>query len=304
MIRVPAPLKKGDTIGIVCPAGYMPAKNAAICISTLQQWGFQVKIGKTLGHQHHYFSGTDAERLADLQQMLDDASVKAILCGRGGYGVSRIIDQIDWTRFKKQPKWIIGYSDITVLHAELYTKLKTASLHSPMAGAFNDGGVETPFVQALKPALLGKAYRYVADAHALNQLGQANGELVGGNLSLVTHLLGTKSAFKTKGKILFLEDVGEYLYNVDRMFIQLKRTGMLDGLAALIIGGFTEMKDTTTPFGQDILTIIKEQVKAYNYPICFDFPVSHTERNYPLCVGMQHDLNIKSNSVTLKLINE
>lgn len=300
MIRVPAPLKKGDTIGIVCPAGYMPAKNAAVCIDTLKQWGFHVKVGKTLGHQHHYFSGTDAERLADLQQMLDDDSVKAILCGRGGYGVSRIIDQLDWTRFKKQPKWIIGYSDITVLHAELYTKLKTASLHSPMAGAFNDGWVETSFVQALKPALLGKAYRYVAETNVFNQMGQAAGELVGGNLSLVAHLAGTKSAFKTKGKILFLEDVGEYLYNIDRMFIQLKRAGMLDGLAALIIGGFTEMKDTTTPFGQDILTIIKEQVKEYSYPVCFDFPVSHTERNYPLCVGMKHSISITKKQVVLK----
>ncbi len=300
MIRVPAPLKKGDTIGIVCPAGYMPAKNAAVCINTLQQWGFHVKVGKTLGHQHHYFSGTDAERLADLQQMLDDASVKAILFGRGGYGVSRIIDQVDWTKFKKQPKWIIGYSDITVLHAELYTKLKTASLHSPMAGAFNDRGVDTPFVQALKPALLGKAYRYVAEAHAFNQAGQATGELVGGNLSLVAHLVGSKSAFKTKGKILFLEDVGEYLYNIDRMLIQLKRAGMLDGLAALIIGGFSDMKDTTTPFGQTIFEIIRDQVKEYAYPICFDFPVSHTERNYPLCVGVQHSISITKKQVVLK----
>src|SRR5215210_7103494 len=155
MITIPPYLKKGDTVGIVCPAGYMPYQKAEICINTLQQWGFKVKVGKTLGNQFNYFSGTDEERLRDLQFMMDDAEVKAILCARGGYGLSRIIDDLNFKRFKKNPKWIIGYSDITVLHAHLYTKLNIASLHSPMAAAFNEGGAENEFVQSLfKPLLV------------------------------------------------------------------------------------------------------------------------------------------------------
>ena len=157
MIKVPPYLKKGDTIAIVCPAGFMPANKAQTCIETFQQWGFKVKIGKTLGNQFHYFSGTDEERLQDLQQTLDDKDVKAVLCGRGGYGVSRIIDQLNFTKFKHHPKWIIGYSDITILHAHLYNKLKIASLHSPMAAAFNDGGADNEFVQSLKKAITGKS---------------------------------------------------------------------------------------------------------------------------------------------------
>src|ERR1700712_1974696 len=151
----PSPLTKNDIIGIVCPAGFMPAEKAKTCIETLQQWGFQVKIGRTLGHQFNYFSGTDAERLADLQQMLDDKSIKAILCGRGGYGTSRIIDQLDWKAFKKNPKWIIGYSDITVLHSFLFTKLKTGSIHAPMAAAFNGDGWKNEYIQSLYKILLG-----------------------------------------------------------------------------------------------------------------------------------------------------
>jgi len=156
MIKVPPYLKKGDTIGIVCPAGYMPAAKAQTCIETFQQWGFKVRVGKTLGSQFNYFSGTDEERLQDLQQMLDDKNINAILCGRGGYGLSRIIDQLDLSKFKHNPKWIIGYSDVTILHAHLYTKLKTASLHSPMASAFNDGGAENEFVQSLRKAISAK----------------------------------------------------------------------------------------------------------------------------------------------------
>jgi muramoyltetrapeptide carboxypeptidase len=299
MIIVPAPLKKNDVIGIVCPAGYMPAIKAQTCVSTLQQWGFKVKVGKTLGNQFHYFSGTDEERLNDLQEMLDDKEVKTILCARGGYGLSRIIDNIDFTKFKRNPKWIIGYSDVTVLHAHLYSKLKVASLHSPMAAAFNDGGAHNEFVQSLKKALFGKKSNYNCPAHVLNRKGNAEGELVGGNLSLVCHLVGSFSDVDTKNKILFLEDVGEYLYNIDRLFMQLKRAGKLDKLAGLIIGGFTEMKDTTIPFGQNVYELIKDKVAEYDYPVCFDFPVSHSDRNYTLKVGVKHTLEINKTKVRL-----
>ncbi len=302
MIKIPPYLKKGDTIGIVCPSGFMPKEKAATCVQVLQDWGYRVKLGNTLGHQFHYFSGTDEERLADFQTMLDDTEIKAILCGRGGYGMSRIIDGLNFNPFKKNPKWLIGFSDITVLHAHVYNKLKIASLHAPMAAAFNDGEYENEFVQSLRKALKGVIANYSCEPHLLNRTGKAEGELVGGNLSLVAHLVGSVSAFQTNGKILFLEDVGEYIYNIDRMMIQLKRSGMLQSLAGLVIGGFTDMKDTTTPFGSDVLTIIQSHIKEYNFPVCFDFPVSHEKNNYALKVGVKHLLAVGAKKVSLKEI--
>lgn len=300
MIKIPPYLRKSDTIGIVCPAGFMPAEKAQTCISVLEEWGYRVKIGKTLGNQFHYFSGTDQERLEDMQLMLDDREVKAILCGRGGYGMSRIIDLLDFRAFKKNPKWIIGYSDITLLHGHLYAQLKTASLHSPMAAAFNDGEYANEFIQSLRNILKGNKYAYRCKAHPFNQKGIATGELVGGNLSLLAHMTGSKSAFTTKGKILFMEDVGEYIYNIDRMFIQLERSGVLSGLAGLIIGGFTDMKDTVIPFGASVTEMIHARVQKYKYPICFDFPVSHNRENYPLKVGVVHELRVSKSGVVLK----
>ena len=299
MIKTAPYLRKGDTIGIVCPSGYMPAEKAETCIRVLKEWGFQVRIGKTLGNQFHYFAGTDEERRTDLQMMLDDPSIKAILCGRGGYGMSRIINALDFTKFRKSPKWIIGYSDITLLHAHLYTKFKIASLHSPMAAAFNDGASDNIYIQSLKKALKGNRLSYKTAPHPFNRPGKATGELIGGNLSLVAHITGTPSAYDTRGKILFLEDVGEYVYNIDRMMIQLERSGMLSKLAGLIIGGFTEMKDTVVPFGSTVTELIHARVQQYHYPVCFDFPVSHSTENYPLKVGLKHELIIRKTSVQL-----
>lgn len=297
---IPPYLQKGDTIGIVCPSGYMPGEKAATCIQVLQQWGYQVKTGNTLGHQFHYFSGTDEERLADLQQMLDDQQVKAILCARGGYGMSRIIDRIDFRNFRKHPKWLIGFSDITLLHAHVYERFGIACLHAPMAAAFNDGEYANPFVQSLRKALRGSKARYSCTGHTLNRKGKAEGILVGGNLSLIAHAVGSSSSLKTKNKILFLEDVGEYIYNADRMMIQLKRSGMLDHLAGLIIGGFTEMKDTTIPFGADVYDVIAAHTREYNYPVCFGFPVSHEKENYALKVGAIYTLQVSGSRVTLQ----
>lgn len=300
MIKLPPYLKKGDLVAIVCPSGYMPAEKAETCIRVLQDWGYRVTAGKTLGNQYHYFSGTDAERLADMQAMLDNPEVKAILCGRGGYGMSRIIDELDFTRFRKKPKWLIGFSDITVLHAHVYQQYKIATLHAPMAAAFNDGEFENEYVQSLRKALKGILSKYTCDAHALNRTGTGTGELIGGNLSLVAHLVGSSSSFATKGRILFLEDVGEYIYNIDRMMIQLKRSGMLQSLAGLVIGGFTDMKDTTIPFGTDVYSLIQQHVAEYDYPVCFDFPVSHDKTNYALKVGVKHVLEVKKSKVILK----
>ena len=301
MATIPPYLKKGDTIGITCPAGYMPLEKAQTCIDTLQEWGYQVKIGSTLGSSsNNYFSGTDEERLADLQQMLDDKNIKAILCGRGGYGTGRIIGQIDFKKFRKKPKWIIGFSDITVLHMHLWSNYAIASMHAPMAAAFNDGQFANEYIQSLQQALEGRKAVYQCMPHPLNQQGKATGKLVGGNLCLLAHLIGTSSDYTTKGRILFIEDVGEYIYSADRFLYQLKRSGKLNNLAALIIGGFTDSKDTERPFGKSAYEMVHDIVKEYNYPICFDFPVSHNKENYALKTGMKYSLQVNKAHTILK----
>ncbi|MET0636380.1 MAG: LD-carboxypeptidase [Chitinophagaceae bacterium] len=302
MIKTPPYLEPGDTIGIVCPAGFMAYEKAAECIRVLtEEWGFRVQVGKTLGgSSENYFSGTDKERLADLQVMLDDDNVKAILFARGGYGMGRIIDDINFEQFKKNPKWLIGYSDITVLHTHLYTNYYISSMHAPMAAAFNNAGYINRFVGSLKSALSGNFARYSCEAHDLNRTGAGIGELVGGNLALLANVIGTDSDFKTRERILFIEDVGEYIYSADRMFLQLKRAGKLKKLAGLIIGGFTDMKDTERPFGKTIYESIREHVKEYDYPVCFGFPVSHTDENYALKIGVGYKLKVGKSKVTLE----
>ena len=300
MIKIPPYLKKGDTIGITCPAGYMAKEKAQICIDTLQLWGFEVMVGKTLGSSsNNYFSGTDEERLFEFQAMLDSENVNAILCGRGGYGVSRIIDKIDFTKFRKNPKWIIGYSDITVLHFHLHSNLKIASLHSPMAAAFNDGVKGNKFIQSLHKAITGKKAKYKSGIYSFNKNGNATGELVGGNLALLANMIGTASDINTKNKILFIEDIGEYIYSTDRMMQQLKRSGKLDKLAGLVVGNFTDTKDTERPFGKTIYQAIHDVVKEYNYPVCFNFPVGHAKENYALKVGVKYELNVTNKTVSL-----
>ena len=301
MVQIPPFLKPGDTIGITCPAGYMSYEKAATCIATLQHWGYKVKVGKTLGSEStNYFSGSDEERLAEFQRFLYDDDVKAILCARGGYGCSRIIDKLNFKKFRKRPKWIIGYSDVTVFHAHIYSNYKTASLHAPMAAAFNEEGFNNEYVQSLKNALEGKKTKYTVPVHEFNRRGEAVGELVGGNLSLLVHVNGTISDIKTKGRILFLEDIGEQLYSVDRMLLGLKRAGKLEKLAGLIVGGFTDTKDTDRPFGKTVYELINELVKDYDYPVCFGFPVSHSKENYALKVGVGHKLKIAAKKVVLE----
>ena len=301
MIKTPPYLLKGDAIGLVCPAGYMALEKVQTCITTLQEWGYNVKIGKTIGGgSSSYFSGTDEERLTDFQQMLDDDEVKAVLCARGGYGMSRIIDKINFKKFKLQPKWIIGYSDITVLHAHLYSNYYISSMHAPMAGAFNDEEFNNEYVLSVKNTMEGKKIKYSCVAHELNKKGEAIGELIGGNLALLAHLVGTDSDSKTRGRILFLEDTGEYLYNIDRMLLQLKRSGKLSKLAGLIIGGFTDIKDTERPFGKTAYEIINDAVKEYEYPVCFGFPVSHEKENYALKIGVGYKLKVGKSKVLLE----
>jgi len=299
-ITIPPYLQKGDTIGIVAPAGFMPIEKMQACIETLDSWGYTVQLGTTThSNSQNYFSGTDEERLNDLQQMLDDRNINAILCARGGYGTSRIIDRLNFKKFRKHPKWIIGFSDITVLHSHIFSNYKIASLHAPMAAAFNDGEFRNPYILSLKDALEGKPSHYECEPNAFNKTGETKGQLIGGNLSLITHLIGTKSDIKTKNKILFLEDVGEYLYNIDRLFLQLKRSGKFNKLAGLIIGGFTDSKDTERPFGKSVYDIVCEHVSEFDFPICFGFPVSHERENYALKVGVKYQLQIQNDKAIL-----
>src|SRR5450432_497602 len=298
---IPPFLKSGDTIGIVCPAGYMAAERIVPCVNTLKSWGFRIKIGKTIGGvSSNYFSGTDTERLEDLQEMLDDQDVAAILFGRGGYGLSRIIDQISFKRFRKSPKWILGYSDICLLHAHIYTNCEIATGHTPMAGAFQDATTEDPIVRSIRDLLTGRKLDYSCEPHPFNRKGEVEGVLMGVNLTLLAHAVGGPSDFKTKGLILFLEDIGEYLYNIDRMLYQLKRAGKFQKPAALIIGSFTDLKNTDRPFGKDAYEIIRDIQDEYDYPICYGFPVGHVKENYALKCGMEYRLKINKERVLLE----
>jgi muramoyltetrapeptide carboxypeptidase len=230
--------------------------------------------------------------------MINRTDIKAILCARGGYGAVRIIDQLDFTPLKKYPKWIIGFSDITVLHAHLYQQVKLASLHAPMSAAFSKQDLSSVFT--LKKALLGKKQIYTCVPHPFNRVGNVTGPLIGGNLSLIAHLIGSPSALQTKGAILFLEDIGEYIYNIDRMLIQLKRSGVFDKLGGLIVGGFTDSKDTEIPFGESVTEVIRNQVQEYSFPVCFDFPVSHDTANVALKHGLPYELSVSNRKVSLK----
>ncbi len=302
IIKTPPYLQPGDTIGLVCPSGYMAAEKAAECVRVVEEeWGYKVKVGKTLGGDSlTYFSGTEEERLQDFQQMLDDDEVQAVLCARGGYGMTHLIDKIDFKKFKKQPKWIIGYSDITLLHTHVYATYYISTLHAPMAAAFNDAGYINRYVQSLRDALQGKWGKYNSDSHELNRPGEAIGEIVGGNLTLLAHGIGSDSEVKTKGRILFIEDIGEQLYSIDRMMRQLQRAGKLKNLAGLIIGGFSDTKDTERPYGQDVFAIIAAIVQQYDYPVCYDFPISHTEKNYAIKIGVGYKLKVTKAKVTLE----
>ena len=291
-VTIPPYLKSGDAIAITCPAGYMAAGKAAACINILQEQGYEVVIGETLGSSSvNYFSGTDEQRLNEMQGFLDDKNIKAILCARGGYGTGRIIDKLCFKKFSKRPKWIIGYSDITVLHTFLYQNYNVASLHAPMAAAFNETGHEA-FTGTLLAALRGDKGNYRAKPSSFNRYGKAKGTLIGGNLSLLANSIGTSSDFETKNCILFIEDIGEQLYSIDRMLSQLKRTGMLKSISGLVVGGFTDMKDCDRPFGKNIYEIISETVAEYDYPVCYDFPVSHGNENVALKQGVKYNFSV------------
>ena len=297
----PPQLAPGNTIGILCPAGAIPLEKVTICAQVLESWGYQVRIGKTVGTQFGHFAASDLDRQNELQSMMDDPEIHAILCARGGYGLSRIVSELNFTKIKAHPKWVIGFSDITILHAALQRQ-GIQSIHGPMSAGFGKGDAGLPYIMALKQMLEGAALPVEAKAHPANLLGHSEGNLVGGNLCLMTHLIGGENQLDTKGKILCFEDVGEYHYNVDRMLIQCKNAGLLDGLAGLVVGGFTDMKDDATAFGETIIEMILRITKGANYPICFDFPISHDLNNMPVQLGATYQLAVTENATVLTKI--
>jgi muramoyltetrapeptide carboxypeptidase len=298
----PAYLKKGSTIGITCPAGFVSQDRVAYAVTLLRQWGFKVNVGATVGTEHFYFSGNDDARLIDLQQMLDDPEIDAILMGRGGYGMSRIIDRIDFTEFLRKPKWVCGFSDITVLHNHIQAQFGIPTFHSPMCGAFTPETAHSQHLANFLSAITGERLTYNIHLSPNNRPGTAEDVLTGGNLAILAHLTGSVSEVDTDNKILFIEDIGEQLYNIDRLFLNLKRARKLDKLAGLIVGGFTELQDTDRPFGQSVEDIIFDKVKEYSYPVCFNFPAGHQEKNYTLTLGKVHKLIVTDQGGKLELV--
>lgn len=289
MIRIPEALKPGDTVAIVSTARKNLDDNLGPTYDLLCQWGLNVRVGSTIGLDHYQLAGTDAQRAADVQQMLDDPSIKAIWCVRGGYGTVRMIDLLDFSRFMQHPKWIIGFSDVTVLHSHL-NRLGVASLHALMPVGVPRATADAK--ESLRKALLGEPLEYVLDCDALNHQGQAQGTLVGGNLSILYSLLGSPSAVDCKGKILFLEDLDEYLYHVDRMMLNLKRNGCLADLRGLVVGGMTQMKDNEIPWGKNALEIIEESIHGLDIPVLYNFPAGHIQDNRALMLGAEVKLEV------------
>ena len=291
----PPHLKKGDKIAIIASARKIALEELGAAISVFKSWGLDVVLGDNLFKQNNQFSGTDAERAADLQTALDDKSIKAVISARGGYGTMRIIDKIDFSGFIEQPKWVIGYSDITVLHSHIHT-LGIQTLHATMPINFskNEEAVET-----LMKTLFAKEFAYEFEASVFNKKGVAEAEVVGGNLSLLYALSGSVSDLDTKGKILFMEDLDEYLYHIDRMLLNLQRAGKLRHLAGLLVGGMTDMKDNAIPFGKTAEEIIIDAVKEYNFPVCFNFPAGHVDRNLALVLGKRMKLVVDESGSSL-----
>ncbi|MCB0380267.1 MAG: LD-carboxypeptidase [Flavobacteriales bacterium] len=293
----PPSLKKGDKIAIISTARKIFKIELEPAVAIIKSWGLEPVFGKNLFNENHQFSGTTKERVADLQNALDNSEIKAIICARGGYGTVQVIDQIDFSNFKKNPKWIVGYSDVTVLHNHINTNFNIQTLHASMPINFATNTKEA--LESLKETLFGALPIYTCDVDELNKLGDATGELVGGNLSIIYSLTGTRSQINTKGKILFLEDLDEYLYHIDRMMMNLKLAGLLTELKGLIVGGMSDMNDNTVPYGKTAKQIIFDVVKEYNYPVCFEFPAGHIKDNRALMMGAEVDLKVSKNEVEL-----
>ncbi|MBN8701554.1 MAG: LD-carboxypeptidase [Bacteroidetes bacterium] len=281
---IPPFLKKNDTIVIVAPARKVTKAELSPAIKTIQSWGLKVVLSKNLFEEKNQFSGTDEQRTKDLQDALDNKNIKAIFCARGGYGTLRLIDKLNFTKFKKNPKWIIGFSDITVLHAHINQNLNIATMHAPMPLTFNKN---KEAVETLSKSLFGEVNKYTFSSEIINapKANKIEGAVVGGNLSLLYAMQGSSSQVNTKNRIVFIEDLDEYLYHIDRMVLSLKRSGFFKGCKALLVGGMSDMKDNTIPFGKNAKEIIVDNLKELKLPILFNFPAGHIDENNTIVFG-------------------
>ena len=294
---IPPFLKAGDTVALVCTARKFSKEDAQPAIELLESWGLKAKLGHTIGLDNFQLGGTDKERATDFQSQLNDENVNAIWCARGGYGTVRIIDSLDFSNFKKQPKWIMGFSDVTVLHSQLNLE-RVASLHSIMPFTVPNAPEEVK--ETLRKALFGDVISYTFPSKSYDIKGIASGELVGGNISILYSLLGSKSAIDTKDKILFIEDLDEYLYHIDRMLYNLKRNGYFENVRGIIVGSMTDMHDNEIPFGQNEVQIITEIAKDFSIPIAFQFTAGHQSDNRTLILGKQVDFEVNDKEVKLQ----
>ena len=276
-------LKPGDTIALISTARKVSKEELNFAVNLLEDWGLIVSFGKNLFQEEHQFAGSVEQRAQDLQEALNDENIKAILFVRGGYGSVQVVDHIDWSRFKKNPKWLIGFSDITVFHSHIHQNFGIPTLHAAMPITFAKNSKSS--LNNLKKMLFGEGASYQIEAHPFNRKGKVEAEIVGGNLSILYSLLGSESQMNTDGKTLFIEDLDEYLYHIDRMMQSLKRAGMLKNLAGLVVGGMSDMNDNTIPFGKTAKEIIRDLVSEYNYPVAFGFPAGHIDDNNPLAFG-------------------
>lgn len=288
----PKPLQQGDKIAIFCPAGIIEREKVLRASELLKSWGLQVEVGETVGAQHFNFAGSDQMRADEFQFFLDDVEIKAIICARGGYGSARMLDLVSFENFIESPKWIVGYSDVTAIHNHINQNYGIPTIHSVMPSEFLSVFAES--TKSLKSVLFGEAIRYQFPKHKLNEQGRAKGEVVGGNLTLVHSMLGSVSQLNTDGKVLFLEDVGERLYNIDRMMVSLKRAGLLTRLSGLCVGGFTGSTGYED-FKKSAYEIISEHCSSFNYPIAFDFPAGHQDLNKALIFGKSARLSVGEN---------
>lgn len=295
-MKIPPYLKKGDTIAIVCTARKFFPEDAKPAIELLQSWGLNVKLGRTIGLDSCQLGGSDQERASDFQEQLDNDNIKAIWCARGGYGTVRIIDKIDFTKFKKNPKWIMGFSDVTVLHSHINT-LGVATLHSIMP--FTVPKAPEHVKQSFRSSLFGEKIEYVLPTKSYDIKGKATGEIVGGNLSILYSLLGSKSSINTHDKILFIEDLDEYLYHIDRMMYNLKRNGYFDRVKGIIVGSMTDMHDNEIPFGQNEVQIITVIAQEYKIPIAFEFCAGHQKDNRTLKLGTKVAFEVNDKDIIL-----
>ena len=301
----PEYLKKGDTVAIVAPSGVLKNYNGYILKAKelLKSWELEVVIGENVFNDNGHFAGTDNQRSADFQLALDDKAIKAIWCARGGYGAMRVIDNLNFEKYKENPKWIIGYSDITAIHNDLHNN-KSESIHGIMCKSLEKIDVDNnESISLLKKTLFGEKLSYTIEGNNYNIEGNSNGQLIGGNLTLLHCLLGSESSIDTDGKILFIEDLGEYLYHIDRMLISLKRAGYFDNCKGLIVGDFTDIRKNTTPFGRNLKELILDIVKEYDFPVSFGFPAGHGEKNYPMILGREINLEVSKQQSTINFSN-